>query len=149
MSKALPRRRDIARSRRRPKPAADGSLSARGRAAGASADAQSGRAGADVNGGAAALLAAGFACAVFGVLVVLAEASEAFAERLTFQQGVGSLSGKGIVTTALWLVAWPALHFALRRREVSWRATLRVTGALVGIGLLGTFPPFFQLFHGR
>jgi hypothetical protein len=99
------------------------------------------------NGGiAAALLAAGIACAAFGLLVVLAEASEGIAETLSVSEGTGPLSGKGLAATAVWLGVWPVLHLALRHREVPWRLTARIVGVLVVIGLLGTFPPVFQLF---
>jgi len=95
---------------------------------------------------AAALLAAGLACAAFGVLVVLAEVSTAVKELLTVSQGAGPLSGKGLGATALWVVAWGALHLVLRGRELAWRPVARATAALVGVGLVATFPPVFQLF---
>lgn len=38
------------------------------------------------------------------------------------------------------------LHRRLRDRDVDVARGLRVTAALVALGLLGTFPPFFELF---
>jgi len=97
---------------------------------------------------AAALLAAGRAGAAVGVLVVLGEASEAVHDALTVSAGAGPLSGKGLGATAIWLVAWPVLHILLRRRELPWRATTRTVALLVAVGLVGTFPPVFQLLAG-
>jgi hypothetical protein len=115
--------------------------------------ADDGRASATVvapNGGiAAALLAAALACAAFGVLVVMAEASEGAGEALTITEGAGPLSGKGLAATAVWLIAWPALHLALRRRELPWAPTRRIVAVLVAVGLLGTFPPVYQFLAER
>lgn len=102
------------------------------------------------NGGiAAALLAAGVACAAFGVLVVMAEASERVGEALTITDAAGPLSGKGLAATAIWLLAWPALHLALHRRELPWAPTRRIVAVLVAVGLLGTFPPVYQFLAER
>ena len=95
---------------------------------------------------AAALVAAGVACAMFGVVVVVAEASAGAKDLLTFYELAGSLSGKATVATLMWLGTWLALHFGLRGSHVDLRACLRVTFALVGLGFVTTFPPIFQLF---
>ena len=100
------------------------------------------------NGGlAAAVLAAGIGCGLLGVLIPLAEASEGLKETLTFYEPGGSLTGKSTVPVIAWLLAWPALHLLWRRRDVDMRLVMRVTTALVVIGLIGSFPPFFQAFH--
>jgi hypothetical protein len=99
------------------------------------------------NGGiAAALLAAGTACALLGVLVVASEASEGFRELMTIYEPAGPLSGKTTVPSVVWLAAWALLHQRLKKRNVDIRKSIYVTWVLVAMGLLGTFPPFFQLF---
>ncbi|MCA1677958.1 MAG: hypothetical protein LC777_02895 [Actinobacteria bacterium] len=99
------------------------------------------------NGGVvAALLAAGAACALLGALTVGASASEAIDKLLTFSDAVGPLSGKTVVPTLAWLVIWPVLHLCLRARELNLQRGCTVALALVALGLLGTFPPFYQLF---
>jgi hypothetical protein len=95
---------------------------------------------------AAALLASGIGCAALGIFIVLVELSPAIKSALTFNKGVGPLSGKTILAVAVWLVSWVVLHFAWRRRQVSFGKVWAATLALVGVGLIGTFPPFFQLF---
>jgi hypothetical protein len=95
---------------------------------------------------AAALLASGIGCAALGVFIVLVELSPAIKSALTFNKGVGPLGGKTILAVAVWLVSWVALHVAWRRRELSFGKVWAATLALVGVGLIGTFPPFFQLF---
>jgi hypothetical protein len=97
------------------------------------------------NGGiAAALIASGVGCALLGVLIVAVEANAAVKTFLTFNQGAGPLSGKTTVAAVGWLVAWGILHWGLKDREVDMKAAVRTTWALVVIGLLGTFPPFYQ-----
>jgi hypothetical protein len=94
---------------------------------------------------AAALLAAGIGIAALGVVTTLAEVSESFKDWLAFSDDVGPLSGKTIAAVIVWLVAWAILHPLLRRRRLS-RAILIATGILVLIGVVGTFPIFFEAF---
>lgn len=94
----------------------------------------------------AALVAAGAACALLGVLTLATDAFLSVKEFMTFSEPVGPLSGKTVVPTAAWLVLWLALHRRLRGREMSLNRGYAVTITLIAIGLLCTFPPFYQLF---
>lgn len=97
------------------------------------------------NGGiAAALIAAGLACALIGVVAVLGEASPAAKEFMTVFKPTGQLSGKTTFVSIIWLATWGVLHWGLRGREVNFRRAVRATWALVFLGLLGTFPPIYQ-----
>ncbi|HEY0772641.1 MAG TPA: hypothetical protein VGD51_01055 [Nocardioidaceae bacterium] len=95
---------------------------------------------------AAAILAAGVGALALGVLTTLAEASEGFKELLTFSEPVGPLSGKTIGAVVIWLVAWVALHIMYRNKAVESRKELTISLVLIGLGVLGTFPIFFQAF---
>ena len=95
---------------------------------------------------AAVLLATGIGSLVLAILVVWAEASESFADSLAYSDRVGPLSGKTIWAVVAFVVSWAGLHAVLRRREVNLRAVWLITLALLGLGLLGTFSPFFELF---
>jgi hypothetical protein len=95
---------------------------------------------------AAALIAAGVGCLAMGVFTTAAEASKSFATTLTYSTDVGPLSGKTILTVIVWLVAWVALHATLRARDVDLTRALAVCLALTGVGVLLTFPTFFQMF---
>ena len=95
---------------------------------------------------AAAFLAAGFGVLVLGVLTTLAEASVDVKDWLAFSSSVGPLSGKTLISVAAWVVAWIALSLALRGRNISPTAVYWWTGAMVALGLLGTFPSFFEKF---
>lgn len=95
---------------------------------------------------AAAFLAAAFGALVLGFLTTLAEASEAVKDFLQFSDAVGPLSGKTSISVAAWIVAWPILHLALRRRDPSPARVYWVTAVLLVAGLIGTFPSFFQRF---
>jgi hypothetical protein len=98
---------------------------------------------------AAALVAAGVACAVFGLAVVLAESSESVSQALTLSTAVGALSGKAVAAVVAYVVVWPALHLAWRDRPIEFHRVVRWTGALVVVGLLATFPPVFGLVAGH
>jgi len=95
---------------------------------------------------AAVLLATGIGSLVLAILVVWAEASESFKDSLAYSDRVGPLSGKTIWAVVAFIVSWAGLHAVLRRREVNLRAVWLITLALLALGLLGTFSPFFELF---
>jgi hypothetical protein len=98
---------------------------------------------------AAAFLAAGVGCAALGAGVVLTSASEKIATLMTLSEAVGPLSGKSAVAVTAWVTSWLPLHLALRHRVVSFAKVTRTTFLLVALGLVGTFPPFFQQFEPR
>ena len=76
----------------------------------------------------------------------MAEASEAFRGRLNLNAGVGPLSGKTIWATVIFVVAWIVLYALMRHRDGVLRAATMVFIVLTVLGLLGTFPIFFQAF---
>ena len=95
---------------------------------------------------AAAIIAGGIGAAALGVVTTLAEASEGIREWLQWSDAVGPLSGKVLMAVLVWLVAWAVLHAALRRRPYETRRALVVSLVLIAVGVVGTFPTFFQLF---
>ena len=95
---------------------------------------------------AAAILAAGIGAFALGVLTTLAEASEGFKDFLNLYDPVGPLSGKTIGAVIVWLIAWVVLHMMYRHRAIESRKVLTASLVLIGLGVLGTFPIFFQLF---
>jgi hypothetical protein len=94
----------------------------------------------------AALLAVGIGAFVLGLLTTLAEASTTVREWLQLTDAVGPLSGKTTFAVIAWLIAWGVLHLALRERGRLTTGVLVTTGVLLALGLLGTFPVFFELF---
>jgi hypothetical protein len=100
------------------------------------------------NGGiVAATIAAGAGCAVLGLLTVLCAASQPFADLLTLYAPSGPLTGKATVSAIAYLIIWVNLHFRLRDRELSLSKGFLLTLVLLAIGLVGTFPPVYQLFE--
>jgi hypothetical protein len=95
---------------------------------------------------AAALLAAGIGSFALGLFTTLAEASTAFRERLILDAGVGPLSGKTVWATVVFIIAWAVLAARLRNRDGILRSATTIFVVLTVLGLLGTFPIFFQAF---
>jgi hypothetical protein len=95
---------------------------------------------------AAAFLAAGAGAFALGVLTTLAEASTSIKDFLNFYNPVGPLSGKTILAVVVWLVSWVVLHMAYRNKEVEHQKVVTALLLLIGLGVLGTFPIFFQVF---
>jgi hypothetical protein len=95
---------------------------------------------------AAVLLAAGIGAFALGLFTTLAEASAAFRERLVLNSAVGPLSGKTVWATVIFLVAWAVLAARLRDRDGLLRSATTIFVVLTVLGLLGTFPIFFQAF---
>jgi hypothetical protein len=95
---------------------------------------------------AAALLAAGIGSLALGVVTTLSEAIPTFAASLNWMKAVGPLSGKTIIAVVVWLLAWGVLFFVLHKKQVNFSRSFILALLLVGGGLLGTFPPFFDVF---
>lgn len=94
----------------------------------------------------AALLAAGIGITVLGVLTTVAAANANFANLLKLNPQVGPLSGKAIYATAAFFASWIIAAVVMRGKNYSERRFLSATFLLIGIGILGTFPIFFDLF---
>jgi hypothetical protein len=95
---------------------------------------------------AAVVLAVGIACFALGVLSILTAASGAVSDVLTFSERVGDVSGLSTVTAVTYFVAWGGFAILWRRADPSLARVATVSGVLVGVGLLGTFPPIFNTF---
>ena len=94
----------------------------------------------------AAVLAAALAFALLGVTTTLAEALAGFGDWLAFSGRVGMLSGETTIAIAAYFVFWAGLGAYWRRSDPPFVPVAVVTAALLAVGLLGTFPPFFHLF---
>jgi hypothetical protein len=98
----------------------------------------------------AALLASGIGSAVLGVFTTVAQSHSGFRalmdidKNFGFAVGVGPLSGKTIYAVAAWLLAWAVAGFVMRGKNYDPRPFFIATFVLIGIGLLGTFPLFFE-----
>ena len=94
----------------------------------------------------AAILAGGVGSAALGLFTTLAEASTTIKDWLNFNDRVGPLSGKTILAVVVWLATWGVLHGLLRTKEYETRRALTIALVLIALGVLGTFPTFFQAF---
>jgi hypothetical protein len=95
---------------------------------------------------AAAVLATGIGAVVLGVLTTLNEASTDVHDFLEFTDDVGPLSGKTTLAVIAYFGSWAILHGVWRRQNPALRPILIATLVLVALGILGTFPTFFQAF---
>jgi hypothetical protein len=95
---------------------------------------------------AAVFLAAGIGAVILGILTTLSEANESFASALEWSKSVGPLMGKTILSVAGFAISWLILYFVLRDKDPDPKRTFIWTGILIGVGLLLTFPTFFQVF---
>ena len=97
-----------------------------------------------VNGAAmAAYLSSGIGAFAMGLIVVLNEAG-VFAVPSVYAPA-GGVSGRTTLATVVWLVAWSVLHNRWKARSVDANRILGVTLTLIALGVLGTFPPLWQL----
>ena len=94
----------------------------------------------------AAILAGGDGALLLGLFTTLAEANTDFKDFLSFYDPVGPLSGKTIGAIVLWLLTWGLLHMMWKDKEVESARVLAASLILIGLGVLGTFPIFFQAF---
>jgi hypothetical protein len=99
--------------------------------------------------GAAAILAAGIGCGAMGILALAGDASAAIGSALNFYNPTGTLSGVSTLAIVAWLVSWFALDRAWHARTVNLTMVSWIAFALLGVGLLLTFPPFMDLVQGK
>ena len=97
-----------------------------------------------VNGAAmAAILSAGIGAFAMAFFVILNEAGLFTAP--TLYGPAGGVTGRTTFATLVWLVVWAVLHARWRAREMAPGRVFGLTLALVGAGVLGTFPPLWGL----
>jgi hypothetical protein len=94
---------------------------------------------------AAAMLAAGIGCFFVGLMTDLSEASKAIEGILTFSKPVGALSGKTIIALLFWGISWAILASKWKDQEVDFGKVYNITLILVALGILMTFPLFFDI----
>jgi hypothetical protein len=95
---------------------------------------------------AAAIIAGGIGATALGFFTTLAEASTGAKDWLQWSDRVGPLSGKTIMAVIVWLVSWAVLHVVYRKSAYETRRAFAIALVLIGLGVLGTFPTFFQAF---
>lgn len=93
---------------------------------------------------AAVLLAAGLASFTLGLLSVLTAASASVSDALTLSDRVGELSGLTTVSVVVFFGSWAVLGFVWRHADPPLERVAVAAGVLIALGLLGTFPPFFN-----
>jgi hypothetical protein len=95
---------------------------------------------------AALILAGGIAVFCMGLVTTLGEASTDIADALQWNDRVGPLSGKTLITVIVFGLAWALLTALWRRANPSLRSITIASTVLIVLGLVGTFPTFFQAF---
>jgi hypothetical protein len=91
----------------------------------------------------AAFLGAGIGAFAMGALCILHEAGIFVAPSI--YAPAGGLSGRVAIACLIWLAAWGGLHRQWSRRQLSGSGVFLAAGILMGLGLLGTFPPVWGL----
>jgi len=96
--------------------------------------------------GAAAILSAGIGSFAVGLLAIVADQSSSLKSLFAFYKPTGSLSGVTTVAILIWLFAWGILEWRWRNKAVALGRIQAAALALLGVGLLLTFPPIAELF---
>ena len=100
--------------------------------------------------GAAVMISAGIGIFVLGLLTTLAVISgdvKSFLLWWEWGQGVGPLAGKSTLAVLSWLISWLILDLLWRKKDVELKPAFYIGLTLGILGAIGTFPPFFELFH--
>ncbi|MGB9639895.1 MAG: hypothetical protein ACPL4H_03225 [Anaerolineales bacterium] len=95
---------------------------------------------------AAALLAGGIGALTLGLMTTLGEAVPTIGSALNWYNPVGALSGKTTVAVLVWLISWVILNNQWKDKEVNFEKIATIGLILLLVGILFTFPPFFELF---
>ena len=95
---------------------------------------------------AAAILASGIGSFALGLFTTLAQALTTARNALNLSDPVGPLSGKTTAAVVVWLVAWVVFHGLWKNQQVNFTNVFIGALVMIGLGLLGTFPLFFEVF---
>ena len=100
----------------------------------------------DVANGAAlaSFLGAGIGAFAMGFFASINEAGVFVAP--TLYGPAGGVSGRTTFAIAAWLIAWGLLHNRWKHRQIASGPVSAITLTLIGLGILGTFPPVWGLF---
>jgi hypothetical protein len=96
--------------------------------------------------GAAAILAAGIGSFALALLAWAGDKSAAVKNSLVFYRPTGPLSGVTTAAILIWLLTWGILEWRWRNKTVAVGRITAIALALLGLGLLLTFPPVVALF---
>jgi hypothetical protein len=97
----------------------------------------------------AAVMAAAVGSLVLGAMTTLNEMSAAVHDFLDLYAPVGPLSGKTLLAVAAFVLTWVVLGIAWRNKDVDARKIIVVSAVLIGLGLIGTYPSFFEQFKSE
>lgn len=95
---------------------------------------------------AAAMIASGIGTLVIGLMTTGAELSEGLKNALNWWNPAGPLTGKTGVGIIIWLISWVAMNTIWKDKEYDLGKAFTITLVLIGLGVLFTFPPFFEIF---
>ena len=99
---------------------------------------------------AAVMIASGLGVFTLGLMTTLAVINgsvKSFLEWFQFDQGVGALAGKSTVAVLVFFVAWLVLYLIWREKDVVLKTSFYIGLGLGILGVIGTFPPFFEWFE--
>jgi fluoride ion exporter CrcB/FEX len=99
--------------------------------------------------GAAMMISAGFGVFVLGFLTILAEASKGantWLGKWSGDAGVGALAGKSTISSLLYFVSLAVLWVMWRDKAVDLKKAFYIGLVLGVLGVIGTYPTFFQMF---
>ena len=94
----------------------------------------------------AAILSAAIGVFVLGLFTTLSEANTDVHDFLDIKSRVGPLAGKTTFAVIAYLASWVMLAPPLWKRTVPFPSAMLVAAVLIALGLVGTFPKFFELF---
>jgi hypothetical protein len=92
----------------------------------------------------AAILASAVGAFAMGLVVILNEAGVFAAPSL--YGPAGGVSGRTTIAAVVWLVTWAVLHSRWKDRRVQGRRVRAWALALIGLGLVASFPPVWAMF---
>lgn len=95
---------------------------------------------------AAALLSAGIGALVLGIFTTWAEASTGMKDWLQWNDRVGPLTGKTILTVIAFVVSGVVLGVLWKNKNPELRPIVIATVVLLVLAVVLTFPTFFQAF---
>jgi lysylphosphatidylglycerol synthetase-like protein (DUF2156 family) len=96
---------------------------------------------------AATFISSGIGTLVLGLLTTGAVLSAGLKDAINLWNPAGPLSGKSTFAVLAWIISWALMNTLWKGQDVDLRKSFIITLVLIGLGVLFTYPPFFEAFE--
>ena len=96
---------------------------------------------------AAAMISSAIGVFFIGFFTTMTGIIPGLGDFLNWWDPAGNLTGKTGLSIIIWLISWAVMNNKWKNTEYDLGKAFKITLILIGLGVLLTFPPIFQVFE--